>query len=127
VITPGEPRIGSAFDLAWEMEGRIAVLQRLHIWVEGREEATYRRGTDTVTDKEIFATVEVTDTDQVQNFRSGRGRASIPSGTMHSFSAANNKVVWVLKVRGHIRRWPDIVEEFPVQVRPQPGPMREQR
>ena len=37
------------------------VLQ-LKITLEGREEATYRRGTDTVTDREVFATHSLVDT-----------------------------------------------------------------
>ena len=37
---------------------------------------------------------------------------------MHTFAAPHNKVVWCLKVRGEIPRWPDVDEEFPLEVLP---------
>jgi hypothetical protein len=46
----------------------------------------------------------------------GKTIVEIPAGTMHSFEAANNKIVWALKVEGKIDRWPDIDEEYRLNV-----------
>jgi hypothetical protein len=41
---------------------------------------------------------------------------------MHSFKSANNKIVWTLQLSGEIPRWPDVSEEFEIDVLPQGGP-----
>jgi hypothetical protein len=107
--------LGGTFELEWRFEGNVARLRTLRITLEGREEATYRRGTRTTTDKSVFATILVHG-DAV--LAAGRATVQVPRGTMHSFSASNNKIVWTLHVRGEIRRWPDVGEEFPFTVLP---------
>jgi hypothetical protein len=42
---------------------------------------------------------------------------------MHSFESASNKIVWVLKVSGNVRRWPDVDLEFPIRVDPLVNPL----
>ena len=48
----------------------------------------------------------------------GSGTIRIPAGTMHSFSATNNKIIWTLTVKGEISRWPDLDESSDVTVSP---------
>ena len=52
-ITPGTPRLGSTLQVEWRFTGRSDVLQQVSLWLEGREEATYRRGTSTSTDRKL--------------------------------------------------------------------------
>jgi hypothetical protein len=111
-------RLGDALDLQWRMHGRTEVMERLRIYLEGREEATYRRGTSTSTDKEIFATIDLANVAGLADKRAGQCRVTIPANTMHSFESDNNKIIWRLKVHGTIRRWPDVNEEFPVALLP---------
>jgi len=42
----------------------------------------------------------------------------MPEFTMHTFSAIRNEIGWTLKVRGAIDNWPDVSEEFTVNVLP---------
>ncbi len=107
--------LGGSFDLDWRFQGGVRRLKNLKISLEGREEATYRRGTKTSTDKSVFTTL-LLHGDAVQ--ASGRVNVVIPRGTMHSFEAKNNKIVWILRVQGEIARWPDLGEEFPFRVLP---------
>jgi hypothetical protein len=37
---------------------------------------------------------------------------------MHSFSTQHNKIVWSIRVKGEIARWPDLNEEFALTVLP---------
>jgi len=111
---------GGQVDIRWELEGRSDRLQRLQITLEGREEATYRRGTDTSTDREVFARIQITDTTDPVAMHSGAAKLQVPAGTMHSFESSNNKIVWALKVHGDIPRWPDVNDEYPVTVAAQP-------
>jgi hypothetical protein len=88
------------------------------ITLEGREEATYRRGTSTSTDKSVFASIELARVTHPKEMKRGRVKAAIPAGTMHSFASKNNKFVWELKVVGEIPRWPDVGEEYAIDVKP---------
>lgn len=111
--------LGESTELAWEFVGRHDRIRRLVIRLEGREEATYRRGTDTVTDKAVFAIVPLVETTNWAEIRRGKTTVTVPSGTMHSLSMRNNKVVWEVKMTGEVRNWPDVSAEFGLVVRPQ--------
>ncbi len=113
--------LGDTLSLQWRLNGRVEAVERLRIYLEGREEATYRRGTATSTDKEVFTTLELANVTAHHEKRAGECRAAIPVNSMHSFESANNKIVWALKVEGQIRRWPDVKEEFPLVILPSPA------
>ncbi len=114
----GEPCLGDELRIDWIFTGRSSRLTHLRIFLEGREEATYQRGTDTVIEKEVFATVTLVDTTNDWEIPRGSAAVSIPDDTMHTFSGPSNKVVWELKVAGEIPRWPDVDQNFPVTIHP---------
>ncbi len=117
-VTPGRPHLGDSLRLEWRFTGRAGRLQRLRIVLEGREEATYRRGTDTVTDREVFTTVDLVATGNQWEIPRGSADLVVPSESMHSFDGGSNKIVWEIKVEGEIARWPDVDQNFPITVRP---------
>jgi len=117
-IMPGSPRLGDRLHVEWSFTGRVARIRRLEIRLIGREEATYRRGTDTVTDREEFARLHVATSELEPEIRTGSRTIDMPVDTMHSFEATSNKIVWTLEVSGDISRWPDVSETFPITVRP---------
>jgi hypothetical protein len=107
--------LGESADLEWQFSGATRRVRQLHIYLEGREEATYRRGTDTSTDKNVFATIEIA---RKPNAEPGRARVEIPGGTMHSFNSEHNKIVWEIHVKGDIGYWSDVDETFEIEVSP---------
>jgi len=111
-------RPGDRLEVDWQMRGRVQALRRLRLSLEGREEATYRRGTDTRTDREVFATIDLLDAGDLATMAAGRVVRELPQRLMHTFTAKNNRIVWALRVRGEIPRWPDIDEEFVVTIAP---------
>ena len=111
----GQLCVGEAADLEWEFSGAAGRIRRLRIYLEGREEAIYTRGTDTVTDKNVFATVELVNK---QGAEPGRARVEIPSNTMHSFKSDHNKIIWEIHVNGDIGFWSDVAESFELEVLP---------
>jgi hypothetical protein len=117
-LTPNEIPVGGTAQLAWTVTGKLENLRCLTIVLEGREEATYRRGTDTKTDRAVFASVPIVTLENHANMQQGGTTLTIPRDAMHSFAASNNKIVWVLRVRGEIPRWPDLDDEFPVHIAP---------
>lgn len=121
----GEAALGEPFDIEWEVTGNTAKMKLFTITLEGREEATYRRGTTTATDKSVFASIELVRITHSKEMRRGRAKAAVPAGTMHSFQSKNNKFIWELKVAGEIPRWPDVSEDYAIDVKPQrPGAAR---
>jgi hypothetical protein len=116
-LTPGRPRLGETLQLQWRFTGRSGRMSHLRIFLEGREEATYQRGTNTYTDKEVFATVDFVDTTADWEMPRGTAELVIAEDTMHSFEADSNKIVWEIKVAGDIARWPDVQQNFPITIR----------
>lgn len=116
--------LGEPMRVTWQLEGAVNRLRHLRITLQGEEEATYRRGTDTVTDNHTFATLPLLETDDTQTILTARGEAQVrvPADTMHSFKADHNQIKWSLHVHGAVPRWPDVKESFDVVVLPQPAP-----
>jgi hypothetical protein len=113
--------LGGSADVAWKVAGAERRIRRFRITLEGSEEATYRRGTSTTTDRHVFHAVDLVDTRNPHEIRGSRATLAVPAGVMHSFESAHNKIVWTLKVHGEIDRWPDVSEEFPIAVLPAKG------
>jgi len=116
----GVPLGGSA-QLDWSFRGSTGRLRDLRIWIEGSEAATYRRGTTTHTDTEVFAEIDVVRIERGRAIAAGSTTLDIPVDTMHSFEAPHNKIVWKLKLTGSIAWWPDVMTEFPFIVDPGEG------
>jgi hypothetical protein len=120
-LAPGVLMTGGMSYLQWRLTGRGAGVRRLRIVLEGREEARYRRGTNTATDRQVFAAIAVADTAQPFEIPAGSARIDVPAATLPSFTATHNKIVWSLKVTCEIPRWPDSADEYEVLIRPGPG------
>ena len=68
-----------------------------------------------------MASIELLDTSSDWEIQRGSTGVEIPEDTMHSFTSANNAIVWSLFVHGDIARWPDVSETFEIEVRPLPA------
>jgi len=112
------PRIGSDVRLQWRMEGQVTRVRKLAISIAGTESASYRRGTDTVTDRHVFFELELMSTDNPVQMEHGQVVVQIPINLMPSFDARNNKITWKLVVTGDIPRYPDISDEYSLTVLP---------
>jgi hypothetical protein len=110
--------LGGAFELGWKMSGRSNIMRKLTIILEGKEQARYQRGTNTYTDNNVFMNLPIADTEGPETIANGSVATVIPLDTMHSFEAANNKIIWTLKVRGDIPRWPDVREDYGFTILP---------
>lgn len=113
--------LGGELHLTWTVSGRSGMLSKLRVIFEGREEATYRRGTSTSTDSKVFAEITVFETTEREFLSQGAARVVVPPTLMHTFEASNNKVLWRLRVIGEIPRWPDVDDEYPIHVLPHPA------
>jgi hypothetical protein len=114
----GAVPLGGTLDVQWRFTGNVRRMSRMHISLEAREEATYRRGTSTTTDRNVFASLTVTETGDHGAMSAGSAKLTIPAELMHTFTAPNNKIVWTLRLNGDIPKWPDVSAEFPITVLP---------
>jgi hypothetical protein len=117
-LSRGSVPIGGSVTLEWELSGAAHRVRSLNLTLEGREEARYRRGTDTRTDTNVFHRETLTDVGDSMGVARGTTSIRIPADTMHTFMADNNKVIWTIKMKGVINRWPDIDESFDITVAP---------
>jgi hypothetical protein len=114
-LSKGALRPGESVDIGWKLGGGLFQPQNIRVFVEAREEATYRRGTDTVTDRSVFFRHTLYES---ASGPASSARLALPETAMHSFESSNNKIVWVLTVHGEIRWWPDVKEEYKLLVKP---------
>jgi hypothetical protein len=98
--------------------GRTSRLQSLKLEVQAEQSATYRQGTDTRTDKEIFEVIPISNVTSQDAIRFGSATVQIPDSTMHTHEGTNNQVTWSVVVHGEIKWWPDVFESFPFRVKP---------
>ncbi len=119
VVSSAAIPLGEELRVNWTLSGRVYSIREFRITLKGTEKATYRRGTNTVTDKSVFALIPIFETTQSFDMEEGSATVTIPADSMHSFSSANNKIEWTLEVRGEIALWPDVAAAFPITVLPQ--------
>lgn len=110
--------LGGVAELQWSFSGRTNRIGQFTVTLRGIEQATYRRGTNTHTDRSTFYEMELYKTSDTSEIGSGQVGLIVPSDTMHSFEAENNQIVWNLDIHGDIRRWPDVKESFRITVMP---------
>lgn len=109
---------GEYLDIRWQVRGNARRMRHMAVELRGREEATYRRGTDSITDKQTFAVIPVMDTSDPITMSDGSASAPIPRTAMHSMNLSNNRIIWSLHVTGTISRFPDVNDEYTITVLP---------
>lgn len=115
-ITPGELTLGDHCDISWKISSRAQRLNQFSIYLIGEEEATYRRGTNTVTDTQIFHEQLLFETSDPRQATRGSTTFSLPTNTMPSWKSKNNQIEWSLIVQGDISLWPDIKDSYKLKV-----------
>ena len=89
-------------------------MKRFAIYLVGEEEAQYERGTSTETDTSIFYERALVDTQDPRQTAHGTATAGLPTGTMPSWNSGNNRIKWSLRVRGKIRFWPNVSDDYKI-------------
>ncbi len=116
-MTPASPRVGDSVAVSWRIGGAGGKLRRLQIHLVGTEEATYRRGTNTRTDRQEFCRIVLENADGRRRLAQGSGQATLPADLCPSVNLSNNAIKWKLCVTGEIPRWPDIADEYEIEIR----------
>jgi hypothetical protein len=108
--------------------GRLRV-QRLRVSLLCHEEATYRQGTDTRTERRVVFEQVVFSRENFEILPGIPYEEEIdlhfPADVMHSFQSDHNAVQWRIVVRASVDRWSNFERTFPLVVYPS-RPLRQQ-
>ena len=118
ILEPGQLYPGTAGVIGWQVRGKASRIQHLSMTLTGQEKTTYRVGTNTRTAENTFFEMELVDSRDFSEITTGQIGFAIPSETMHSFEANNNKIIWSIKIHADIARWPDVKHSYKVIVSP---------
>jgi hypothetical protein len=109
-------RPGGRTEIDWTVHGTPKPVS-LEITIEGQEEATYERGTDTTTDIRVFAVIPVAKVGPAElSNGSGRTLAVFPPDTVPTFRAPHNAIRWYLRAKMEVPRLPDVSEEHELKI-----------
>jgi hypothetical protein len=117
-VSSGTVPLGGKLDARWTFRGRSSRIRHLRITLEGTEKARYSQGTDNRVDTRVFARVPVVDTTDARQIAEGHSQFIVPKGSMHTFWAPHNEIVWTIKVHGDVPRFPEVSDEFPMTILP---------
>jgi hypothetical protein len=117
-LDSGQPRLGTTMTVRWEIPSGAGRLKSLKIILRGEEVATYRRGTNSVTERSTFHEAEILSTEMMEMMRAGRGSTRLPAELVPSWKSSNNRIEWSLRVEGSIALWPDISDTHSIEVLP---------
>ncbi|MFH1616136.1 MAG: DUF3592 domain-containing protein [Planctomycetota bacterium] len=109
--------LGGTVLLKWNFSGRTSLIRYLEIFLKGIETARNREK-EKYPDENTFFKMGIYSTQNKREIPSGEVGFAIPSNSMHSFEAENNKVIWEVEVHGVIDSRPDVKENFKLTVAP---------
>jgi len=122
-VSNPRPRPGETVRVQWELHFRTKVeLLDGRVELVFRESASYTQGTDRRTDTHErivdFAELVIGEMEPDKTIQ-GHANFVIPADGTHSFKAENNQLQWLLRVRVNARDWPDLIDEFALDVQAQ--------
>ncbi len=114
-------RPGGSYDVHLAQSG-AGMFRNISVTLELEEQATFRQGTDTRTERLVVWRGGIRSWKDVEVAPGTRFEAeatlTIPATAMHSFVSEHNTVAWRVVVRGRPGRWPAFSRGFPVVVHP---------
>ncbi len=111
-------RLGDKARIQWTTSGNVYKIQNFTLTLAGDESARYRQGKDTRTESHQFYNQTLVNSAQPEHLRKGETAFQIPTASMHSFKSAHNAIVWKLTLHCDAPMWPDLKEEFEINVLP---------
>ena len=121
-IDPPQVAPGGTFTVSWTLQGRYDRVRRLTLLLEGTEETESGSGDNKSTASEIFYKQDCFATTRADQIERGTAAVTVPPDAVSSFGGKHNRIVWKLKLRGEIPRWPDVTEAYQLRVAPDDSP-----
>ncbi|MGJ8726488.1 MAG: DUF3592 domain-containing protein [Roseibacillus sp.] len=113
-----ELKPGLATKFRWKQSGGSGQLTEMTITLEGREEATYQRGTDRATATSLFYQKEIFKSSHLPEMIANECDLIFPADTLPSFEGEHNKICWCLRMNAAVKARPDVREEIEITLQP---------
>ncbi|MEY4490145.1 MAG: hypothetical protein RIQ79_2653 [Verrucomicrobiota bacterium] len=115
-LDPSRLSLGARVPFTWRLGG--SGVRKLTIRLIGREEATYRQGTRTATDKSDFHRSVLIETTDAFSLAEGQAELVLPAeAAAPTFTENKNRIIWELAFEGTIPWRADVDDRFPLPVR----------
>lgn len=109
---------GQSVQLTWRFAGRYDVIDRLHIQAICQRQLTTGSGKNSSTTITDLMKVPVLDSTKSREFGAGRISFAIPLDAQPSIETGFDRILWSVRVEGHIQHWPEVDESFAFIVLP---------
>jgi len=120
MLQPASLCLGGSGQLQWTIRGQAGRIRKLVLTLTAREEVVNTDGDSSSTHRKLFYEKELLSTTLRHEMKTGQLHVTIPQRTMHSFESEHNKIIWAIDVKAEISLWPDVRQEYPFFVSPQP-------
>ena len=117
ILDPRSPEVGDTATLRWELTGAVGRIRRWKILLRGLETRS-SSDNDGATHEETFYEETLLNTEQPLQMRQGSLTLTVPADQPPTARDSHRQTMWLLSVHGDIAFWPDVLEEFPLEVRP---------
>lgn len=116
ILTPGRLPPGGRAEISWRFTGAARRLRRLRIKLDAEESTTTGSGKSRSTKTTPLHTQTLVETELRSEIEHGNAAFVLSPDAPPTSSEGDAKVTWKLKLRGEIRFWPDVIEEFEITV-----------
>lgn len=117
-LAPGALTLTESATLKWNTLNGEHRVQDFTLYLVGEEKTTYRRGKNSHTETSVFYEEELFKSSDPRKIRRGELSIELPQELHPSWDGDHNSINWQLKVRGDISFWPDISDDYAIEVLP---------
>ncbi|MGE9270479.1 MAG: DUF3592 domain-containing protein, partial [Verrucomicrobiales bacterium] len=112
-LFPGERTM-----VSWRRRGGSGVARDFRVWLVGKEESIYERGSNSQTASEVFHESLLFETQESRMMPAGRCSLEIPGDAIPSFLGKHNKLQWFVLLHAEVAGRPDTKHLFELDVLP---------
>src|SRR5581483_1564834 len=121
-LKPGRLQLGMPFTLEWNVPQGSERLTALRLTLECREKAMvvrrYGNKTEITCQNSVCYRAELLAATEPGQMTAGSVSLAAPTGVMHSLNTGRNQLEWYVRVRGQVRNWTGVREEYPLLMLP---------
>ena len=115
-LSKGVICFGDIVRLQWGFKGKVGRIRKLEILLKASEITSCGEGRNRRTRKDTFFKTEIYSTQDSGGIVYGEVGFGIPGDIKCPSGAGNDKIIWEINVRGDIGFWPDVNENFKLEV-----------
>lgn len=116
ILTPGRVPPGGRGEISWSFSGAARRIRKLRIRIDAERSTTTGSGKNRRTTTEELHTQTLVETEQRPEIERSNAAFVLSADAPPTSSDGDGKITWKLKLRGEIRLWPDVNEEFVIVV-----------